>query len=132
LSVGPGGLVTISQELSELETIPALSIGSIEGGWSPVNKTWREKIRNLIWTIDEAQQGVESPVNVNVIFHIPGDILVPDYRGARTGHFSKKENSLKYESTSSGSSALEQAEIWARKRGIAEDLTELRRIAEAT
>lgn len=47
-------------------------------------------------TVDVANavQHVESPLNVNVIYQIPGNILKPDFEGVRTGHYSKEDSSL--------------------------------------
>ena len=76
------------------ETIPALSIGSIVGGRSPGTARWREAITKLTGEVAAAARDVDSLLNVNVIFQVPGNILKPDFDGVRTGYFSKKESSL--------------------------------------
>ena len=76
------------------EPIPALSMGSIEGGTSPSMARWRDTITNLTIQVATAGQHIESPLSVNVIYQVPGKIVGPDFEGVRTGHYSKKDSSL--------------------------------------
>lgn len=94
--------------------------------------------------IKKSREGVTSPLNVNVIFQIPGDVLSPDFSGVRTGYFSKKSCTLivqvglpvELPEDVDGYLkecvllALGQAEGWAKSRHIAENLEEIRQIAE--
>jgi hypothetical protein len=122
-----------------------LSIGSIQGRWSPGMSTWREAIRSLSLGITQAREGVKSVLGVNVVFHVPGDILQPEFEGVRTGTFSKKNSLLMVQVAlpekplsdvnaylrARTVEALDEAERWARKKKIASDLSHLRRIVDA-
>jgi hypothetical protein len=125
------------------EPIPALSIGSIEGGSSPNMSRWRDAITRLTIEVATAAQDLESPLNVNVIYQVPGNILQPDFEGIRTGHYSKKESSLIIQAALPDDApddvdahakrllvaAIDEAEQWAKRRGIAHDLHALRQLA---
>jgi hypothetical protein len=125
------------------EPIPALSIGSVEGGSSPSMPRWREGLTRLTIEVAKAAEHVESPLNVNVIYQVPGNILQPDFAGVRTGHYAKKDSSLIVQAALPDDApedvdgylkrllvaAIEEAEQWARRRRIAEDLSALRELA---
>lgn len=125
------------------EPIPALSVGSIEGGSSPSMSRWRDAITRLTIEVASAAQHVESPLRVNVIYQVPGNIVRPDFEGVRTGHYSKKDASLIVQAAVPDDApndvdghirrllveAIGEAEDWARKRSIAPDLRSLRELA---
>jgi hypothetical protein len=125
------------------QAIPALSIGSIEGGSSPAMPRWRDAITRLTIDVATAAKDVASPLNVNVIYQVPGNILQPDFEGVRTGHYSKKDSSLIVQAALPGDApddveghlkllliaAINEAEQWARRRSIAPDLAALRELA---
>jgi hypothetical protein len=125
------------------QPIPALSIGSIEGGSSPSMSRWRDAITSLTIEVERAVQDVQSPLNVNVIYQIPGSILQPDFEGVRTGHYSRKDASLIVQAALPDDApddavshirhlliaAIDEAEEWARRRSIAPDLQALRQLA---
>jgi hypothetical protein len=72
-----------------------LSIGILAGGRTPGNRGWDEPLRLLVGNIIALRVGVVSDISVNVEFHIPGSILVPDFEGVRTGYFRKRDRLLK-------------------------------------
>lgn len=89
------------------------------------------------------QAGVVTPLNVNVVYHVPGEILAPDYEGVRTGRFSRRDSLLMVQAAVPSSAedkdavlralllqAIDEAERWAKRKGLANDLGQLRRIAE--
>lgn len=76
------------------EPAQVLSIGSVVGGSTPTNRTWRDAIRDLTSRVIAARSDVEAPLNVNVVFQVPGDVIKPDFDGTRTGRFSKKDSLL--------------------------------------
>jgi hypothetical protein len=45
-------------------------------------------------TIKAAREGIATSLCVNVVFHVPGEFLSPDYEGLRTGIFSRKTGDL--------------------------------------
>lgn len=127
------------------EAIPALSVGSIEGGSSPSTPRWRNAITKLTLDVATVTRDVDSPLKVNVIFQVPGNILKPDFEGVRTGHYSKKEASLIVQAALPEDApddieghlkrllvaAVDEAERWARRRGVASDLRSLREVASS-
>jgi hypothetical protein len=124
------------------EAAKSLSIGSILGGGSPWSTAWNDAIRALTIRVANARKGVVSPVNVNIVFHVPGDIIKPDFEGVRTGSFSKKMSLLMIQVAlpeappedidadlqSRVMQALDEAERWARKRHMADNLSELKKL----
>jgi hypothetical protein len=68
----------------------AISIGAVVES-RPENHEWRNAIRQLTIRIDDAQAGVASPLNLNVVFHVPGRTFKPEFSGVRTGRFSKRD-----------------------------------------
>jgi hypothetical protein len=72
----------------------ALSIGSVLGGRSAWTSEWSSAIRALTLDIMKAREGVTALLNVNVVFHVPGHMLKPEFEGVRTGSFSKKHSLL--------------------------------------
>jgi hypothetical protein len=77
------------------EPVEVLSIGSIIGGWTSRSRGWREPMRVLTCQIITRQVGVVSDINVNVEFHVPGNILGVDFEGVRTGYFRKRDRLLR-------------------------------------
>ena len=125
--------------------IRVLSVGSVEGGWSVTTKDWRAAISRLAIRVAELREGVESPINLNVIYQVPGSVLESEFIGVRTGRYSKKDRHLivqvaippelpedpyAFVQDALAQSVLE-AESWARGKGIASDLSSLRRLAAA-
>src|SRR5206468_11981628 len=47
----------------------------------------------------ELRTGVASPLNVNVVFHIPGEVVHPDWEGVRTARFDRARNLLMVQAT---------------------------------
>ena len=74
-----------------------LSIGAIFGGPEFSHQSgvpWKTAVLALMNRVAELRQGVESPLNVNVVFHVPGSALVPEFSGSRTGSFRKRDSHL--------------------------------------
>jgi hypothetical protein len=120
-----------------------LSIGSVVGGAGLAARQWNEPLTRLTRRIAELQAGVVTPLNVNVVYHVPGEILAPDYEGVRTGRFSRRDSLLMVQAAVPSSAedkdavlralllqAIDEAERWAKRRGVANDLGQLRRLAE--
>jgi hypothetical protein len=72
-----------------------LSIGMIIGGRTPSNRAWVEAIQQLMTDVFIAGEGVNSDINVNIEFHVPGNFLMPEFDGVRTGAFRKIDSLLK-------------------------------------
>ncbi len=125
-----------------MEVAHVLSIGSMVGGATPQNKAWRDAIRQLTSEVVAARQGVDAPLNVNVVFHVPGNIRQPEFSGIRTGRFSRKhallmvqvavpaespEDPLEY-LRAAALEAIDEAGRWAERRRAPADVEALRRI----
>jgi hypothetical protein len=69
-----------------------ISIGSIIGG----GELTGSQIHRLIGRFCRALPSVQDPVpfDINIVFHVPGSIVKPDYSGIRTGRFSAKQRKL--------------------------------------
>jgi hypothetical protein len=129
-------------ERVEPERAESLSIGSVVGGATPSTRRWSDAISSLTREVIDARAGVETPLNVNVVFHVPGNILKPDYEGERTGRFSKRLALLMVQVALPEeppddiaaylrvrlAAAVGEAEQWAAKRRIASDLRSLRAV----
>lgn len=72
---------------------PSLSIGAVAGG-PGTNREWAEAVKELGRQVAVLREGVDSPLAVNVVFQIPGQYLQPDFKGIRSGRFSRKEARL--------------------------------------
>jgi hypothetical protein len=71
-----------------------LSIGAIVGGLRPRSRDWGDELGPIARRISAECEGVETPLAVNVVFHIPGEVVVPEFEGVRTGRYSKKSAHL--------------------------------------
>lgn len=72
---------------------PTLAVGIVAGGPGS-SKEWIEALKLLGRQVMESREDVESPLAVNVVFQVPGQFLQPDFQGARSGQFSRKERRL--------------------------------------
>ena len=92
------------------------------------------------------RQGVQSPLNVNVVFHVEGELIPPvEFEGVRTGRFSRKNVELMVQAAvprepvkdrravlvSLLRDAVAEAERLAQRKKIAEGLPDIRGIVEA-
>jgi len=124
------------------DAIPVLSIGSINGtGFGSYE--WRRAMRPFAGRIVQLRAGVMSPLHVNVVYFVPGPGFQPEFKGVRTGSYSKAKHSLIVQAalpeapTSPHADilrallveAIDVAEEFAQKRKIAEGLPELKDLA---
>jgi hypothetical protein len=128
--------------MSEVDDEPAklLSIGTVIGGATAANRGWREPIRDLSSRVSRARDGLCAPLNLNVVFHIPGHILQPEFKGVRTGSYSRARSLLMVQVTLPEQPpdepldhlthavllAIDEAGHWAERRRVAIDLSTLR------
>lgn len=129
------------------EPVKVLSLGSVIGGRTLANRGWSEAIRELTRRIADHRDGVESAVNVNVNveFHVPGNLLRPEFEGIRTGAFSKSDSLIKVQVAlpeqppadpmaylvNLVGEALEVVDQWASRRKLGVDTASLRELLAA-
>lgn len=127
------------------EEVAALSIGVVNGDSDSRNRAWGDSAMAIARRVIEVRAGKESPLRLNVIYHIDGRLAPNEFEGVRTGRFSKKlmllavqvavqdteaEEPERTATLLAGlAEAVEQAEVWARRKGIADSLPDLRDIA---
>ena len=124
----------------------ALSIGAVYGGTWSIDESWKPVIRRVMQQVIAMRRGVESPLNVNVVFHVDGELLPPvDFEGVRTGKFSRRSMHLMVQAAVPRHAlndqrvvllgllrtAVTEAEAFALRRGIAADLSAIRGIVDA-
>ena len=126
------------------EEPPVLSIGAVTDVSPEINAWWAE-IRHLALAVPEIRQGMpDRPLNVNVVFHVEGGLVQPEFRGVRSGSYSKRTRHLmiqvavEHDVTADKRqtvvdlfrAALTEAEQYAKRKRIADDLSYLWDIAE--
>ena len=136
----PGHTLVVDDPFDDEPPEP-LSIGAVLGGPST---PWESVIKDLGERVAIAREGVESPLNLNVVFHVPGSILQFEGDYVRTGSFDRERRLLMVQATVPGTppveadafaharlrAAVDCAEAWAKRRQIADDLSALRRLVE--
>jgi hypothetical protein len=128
-----------------IEQPDVLSIGSVVGGVGAAARAWNEPLKDLTQRVMEARVGVESPLKLNVVFHVPGEVLDFDEEYVRTGRYDSRTRHLMVQATfpriapadpegfllARLSEAVGEAEHWVRQRGVADSLPGLRRLVES-
>lgn len=119
-----------------------LSVGAVLGDYNAENNAWKSAINELGRQVMELREGMSSPLNVNIVFHVQGRLAPNEFSGVRTGRFSKKNSHLMVQAAVPSSAAedrtatllrlladaIDEAEAFARKKKIASELTEIRTI----
>ena len=137
--------VAVVQSHGGDERPDVLSIGVVYGGTWSIDESWRPDIQRVMQEVMALRHGVESPLNVNVVFHVDGELLPPvDFEGVRTGRFSRKSMHLMVQAAVPNDAldkravlldllraAAVEAEAFARRKGIAAGLNGLRGIVDA-
>lgn len=115
-----------------------LSIGAVIGGQNSDALAWKDEIGKMMRQVSAAAESLTSPLNVNVIFQVPGEFIPElEFSGVRTGHFDKNTSHLivqaaldakpgshpQEELMSLLDMAVDVAEQFARKRGLGDDLS---------
>ncbi|KGN29376.1 hypothetical protein N802_13690 [Knoellia sinensis KCTC 19936] len=115
------------------------------GGSPHVDKAWDPAISVIMRDVIQARYGITTPLSVNVVFHVTGELLQAEFSGVRTGTFSRKRMLLMVQAAVPLEpvedrrgvllvllrSAVDAAEEFAIRRKIAGGLPEIRAIVEA-
>lgn len=121
---------------------PALSIGAMLGDSDAENRAWKLSISEVGTKVMALRDGRTSPLNLNVVFRVEGKLAPNDFIGVRTGRFSKGSSHLMVQAAVPPgpvvdrravllrllSEAVREAESFARRRHIADDLKVIRSI----
>jgi len=136
----------VESSTDDEERPDALSIGAVYGGTWSIDESWRLDIQRVMQEVMVLRRGVESPLNLNVVFHVDGELLPPvDFEGVRTGTFSRRLMHLMVQAAVPRHTlddqravlldllraAAAEAEAFALQRGIAADLSAIRGIVDA-
>ncbi len=117
-----------------------LSVGIIVGGFTVESRIWREALMRLSRAVSDVRDQVDSAMNINVEFHVSGNLLAPDFQGVRTGSYRKADRLLKIQVAlpvdpaadpyASGVQAMRDAiaaaEGWSERRRVDFDASQLR------
>ncbi len=120
----------------------ALSVGAVVGGITETPQQWGDAVMALSRQLRAAHGSAYSSIRVNVVYHVPGEIVVPDFQGVRRGRYSKTDRHLMVQvAVPDGDysitvmegllwSAIAEAEDFGHRRKLfAGELSELRRLA---
>lgn len=68
-------------------TPPVLSIGAVLGDSDLESMAWKRAINSLSREVKALRDGVNSPLHVNVVFHVDGKVAPNEFEGVRTAKF---------------------------------------------
>jgi hypothetical protein len=109
-----------------------LSVGVIVGGFTAESKIWREALMRLSRGVSGMRDQLDSELNINVEFQVPGNLVTPDFQGIRTGTFRKADRLLKIQvalpvdppddpytyGVQAMREAVDAAEAWSKRRRL--------------
>ena len=84
---------TISKDPELAPSHPPIGISTVVGG-TIGTRPWRDATRDVIRRVNAIRMGYGSPLSLQVVFQIPGEVVRPDFSGVRTGLFSRREGRL--------------------------------------
>ena len=135
----------VGQQSDESDTAPpVLSIGASVGGVTQRPRQWGDAVMALARRVKAQRAGTESPLNVNVVYHVPGEVVSLDWEGVRIGRYDANARHLMVQATVPDeppldaesilldrlTQAIREAERWASRKGIASDLASLHAVTE--
>ncbi len=129
--------------MTAAEEVPALSIGAVLGNSDAESRLWQQAVRGLMKDVMQSRGSASTPLAVNVVFHIDGKLVPNEFEGVRTGRYDTAKRHLMVQAAvPSGGvddrravlvgllmEAVEAAETFARRRGLADDLAQVREVA---
>lgn len=124
---------------------PVLSLGAILGDSDATNMAWKREIAALGRKVRARRASYESPLRVNVVFHVSGRLKPNTFSGVRTGLFDADPPHLMVQAAvpelaAPGepevlrillAGAIDAAEKFAQEHGIADSLQDLRRLLDS-
>jgi len=76
------------------EPTPSLSIGAVVGGVTASPAAWKALVVDVSRFIQPRALLIEASPRINVVYHVPGEVLTPEHVGVRTGHYSRARDLL--------------------------------------
>lgn len=127
-----------------MDEVPCLAVGAILGDSDAESMAWSRAIGSLSVEVRSLRKDVQSPLNVNVVFHVDGRLKRNGFEGVRTGRFDKKKAILVVQAALAKDDvkdrravllpllrgAIAEAERYAARKGLAVGLPEIRRLVE--
>jgi hypothetical protein len=74
---------------------PPLDISIVAGG-TIGTRDWQESIRAVVRRLVSIRSEYSTPLSLQVVFQIPGEVLRPDFSGVRTGVFPAERDGLSF------------------------------------
>lgn len=131
--------------MSDVKAPPALSIGVVVGGTGQDARGWGDAVMQLSRRVKSERAGVDSPLRVNVVYQVPGEVVPVKFSGVRTGRYSAIDRLLLIQAALPETAmpldaedillqlldaAIEQAGHFAQKKGLTDKpLEALRAVA---
>jgi hypothetical protein len=123
---------------------PVLAIGAVLGDSDTNSMAWSRAIGDFSRRVEELSIGVSTPVRVNVVYHVDGRIAPNEFEGVRTGRFNRATGSVVVQAALPAlmpdqpqkllsqmlAAAIAEAEAFARRGKLADDLGALRALVE--
>jgi hypothetical protein len=69
---------------------PPIDVSTVIGG-TIGTRPWKDATRAIVKLINAIRMNYCSPLSLQIVFQIPGEVLRPDFSGIRTGPFSRRE-----------------------------------------
>lgn len=124
---------------------PAVSIGAVLGDSDAENMAWKRSINELGKQVVARREGVTSPLSVNVVFHVDGKLMPNEFKGVRSGRYSEQTAHLMVQAAVPPGpvndrrsvlldlldAAVNEAENFARRHGIADELRAIRGVTKS-
>jgi hypothetical protein len=70
-----------------------LSVGIVAGG-AGANRDWEMAVKKFGLRVIEARKSHSSPLAVNLVYHIPGEVFSLGFEGVRAGRYSTSDKRL--------------------------------------
>ena len=117
--------------------------------WSPNGEAWAAAVASLGLAVADARSDTTTPLKVNIVFLVAGKYTDPGFEGVRTGRFNPKSKHLLVQAAVPATmiadhaqdpdstvralllQAIDEAEAWARRKHLADNLDDLRHLAGA-
>ncbi|MCR1783955.1 hypothetical protein KVF89_15545 [Nocardioides carbamazepini] len=123
---------------------PSIAVGGVLGDSDSKSLNWARAIGELSRQVEHAQAATDSPLRLSIEFHVGGRLASVDWSGVRTGRFNRRRAQLIVQAAVPPFSeederavllrllvdAVDQAEAFAVRQGVADSLTEIRIIVE--